>query len=337
MNHLDAVNLGKSFLHKRTAERRATWGNRVGRGVGRLQGVQTDFSATNRDALRRNVSPFETVCESKNLYSLGNGVMAPALLKRSHAHDSNLPHLRSVPRWCHMVGNHRRSKFLSHSSLTSPKYLMITLELPTDRETNQMAESHTLAPTPALDLTDERLMEMVQHQNPEALAHLHDRYGSILKALIMRVIHNDAESDDMLQEIFVEIWNRAASYDPSKGKPLGWMVTLSRRRAIDRLRKRQSYSRMEERLLEETKHEPQESSGQLEEDVAHAEMREHLTRALATLPIAQKQAVELAYYSGMSQREIAAHTGIPLGTIKTRLELGMRKLSDALKGLEDLI
>lgn len=236
-----------------------------------------------------------------------------------------------------MVGNHRRSKFLSHSSLTSPKYLMITLELPTDRETNQMVESHTLAPTPALDLTDERLMEMVQHQDPEALAHLHDRYGSILKALIMRVIHNDAESDDMLQEIFVEIWNRAASYDPSKGKPLGWMVTLSRRRAIDRLRKRQSYSRMEERLLEETKHEPQESSGQLEEDVAHAEMREHLTRALATLPIAQKQAVELAYYSGMSQREIAAHTGIPLGTIKTRLELGMRKLSDALKGLEDLI
>src|SRR5438067_10147187 len=102
-----------------------------------------------------------------------------------------------------------------------------------------------------LDLPDEHLMAMIQQKEPEAISHLHDRYASTLKALIMRVLHNDAESDDMLQEIFVEIWDRAGSYDPLKGKALGWIVTLTRRRAIDRLRKREAYGRMEERLLEE--------------------------------------------------------------------------------------
>jgi RNA polymerase sigma-70 factor, ECF subfamily len=193
-----------------------------------------------------------------------------------------------------------------------------------------------LAPQP-LDLTDERLMEMIQAKDPEALSHLHDRYASMIKALVMKVLHNDAESDDMLQEIFVEIWNRAASYSPEKGKPLGWIVTLSRRRAIDRLRKRESYCRMEERLLEETQREPQQVSAQLEEDVAHGEMREHLDRVLRNLPDAQRQVIELAFYKGMSQREIAASTGTPLGTVKTRIELALKKISIALEGFEDLL
>ncbi|HEV7402623.1 MAG TPA: sigma-70 family RNA polymerase sigma factor, partial [Chthoniobacteraceae bacterium] len=174
-------------------------------------------------------------------------------------------------------------------------------------------------------------------REPEAISHLHDRYASTLKALIMRVLHNDAESDDMLQEIFVEIWDRAGSYDPLKGKALGWIVTLTRRRAIDRLRKREAYGRMEERLLEETKRDPHESVAHVEDDVAHAEMREHLNRVMATLPVAQKEVIELAFYKGMSQREIAASTGIPLGTIKTRIELAMKKIADALRGMEDLL
>ena len=187
------------------------------------------------------------------------------------------------------------------------------------------------------DLTDERLMEMIQNRQPEAIGFLHDRYGSMLKALIMKVLHNEAESDDMLQEIFMEIWERASSYDPAKGKALGWMITLSRRRAIDRLRKREAYCRMEERLTEASKHDTQETHAHVEEDIAHAEMREHLNRVMATLPPAQQQVIQLAFYKGMSQREIAAHTGIPLGTIKTRIELGLKKISEALKGFEDLL
>lgn len=188
-----------------------------------------------------------------------------------------------------------------------------------------------------LDITDEQLMERIQAADAEALALLHDRYAAMLKALIMKVLHNEAESEDMLQEIFVEIWNRAANYSAEKGKPLGWIVTLSRRRSIDRLRKREAYCRAEDRLAEETKHQPNDWVAHVEDDVAHAEMREHLQRVLSALPEAQRQAIELAYYKGMSQREIAAHTGIPLGTIKTRLELGMKKISEALRGMEDLL
>jgi len=212
---------------------------------------------------------------------------------------------------------------------------MATLELAPTRNTKPV-QTEQIGVSP-LDLTDEHLMHAIQQRDPEAIGHLHDRYASTLKALIMRVLHNDAESDDMLQEIFVEIWDRAGSYDPAKGKALGWIVTLTRRRAIDRLRKREAYGRMEERLLEETKRDPQDSIAHVEEDVAHSEMRQHLTRVLATLPVAQREVIELAFYKGMSQREIAASTGIPLGTIKTRIELAMKKIADALRGMEDLL
>ncbi|HEX5177592.1 MAG TPA: sigma factor, partial [Chthoniobacteraceae bacterium] len=91
-------------------------------------------------------------------------------------------------------------------------------------------ESATPAPRPAvvspLDLTDEHLMQQIQERDSRALGFLHDRYASMLKALIMKVLHNEAESDDMLQEIFVEIWDRASSYSSDKGKALGWIITL---------------------------------------------------------------------------------------------------------------
>jgi RNA polymerase sigma-70 factor (ECF subfamily) len=180
-------------------------------------------------------------------------------------------------------------------------------------------------------------MAMIQKRQPEAIGFLHDRYSSMIKALIMKVLHNEAESDDMLQEIFMEIWERAGSYDPQKGKALGWVITLARRRAIDRLRKREAYCRMEERLTEANKREPQEAHAHVEEDLALSEMREHLAKAMVNLPPAQQQVIQLAFYKGMSQREIAAHTGIPLGTIKTRIELGLKKISEALKGYEDLL
>src|SRR4029077_4177864 len=91
--------------------------------------------------------------------------------------------------------------------------------------------------------TDLKLMRAIQAEDPDALSQLYDRYNGILKALILRVIHNEAEADDLLQEIFMEIWNQAKNFSAQKGKPLGWMVTLARRRAIDGLRKKQAYAR----------------------------------------------------------------------------------------------
>src|SRR5438094_10246479 len=106
--------------------------------------------------------------------------------------------------------------------------------------------------------TDLQLMHGIQAEDPDALSLLYDRYNGIRKAMILRVIHNEAEADDLLQEICMEIWNQAKNFSSQKGKPLGWMVTLDRRRAIDGLRKKQAYARAEERLQDETEQEPDE-------------------------------------------------------------------------------
>ena len=186
------------------------------------------------------------------------------------------------------------------------------------------------------EITDEELMAAIQRREPEALTGLYDRYSGILKALIMRIIHNESEADDLLQEIYMEIWNHAHNFSAQKGKPLGWMVTLTRRRSIDRLRKRQAYARAEERLQKETEQQPEAwVHNTTDGDIELSDTRKLLDSVLNALPLAQKSAIELAFFKGMSQREIAAHTNIPLGTIKTRLELGLKKISDALKGLKD--
>jgi len=183
--------------------------------------------------------------------------------------------------------------------------------------------------------SDVELMCGIQAGDPDALAELYDRYNGILKALILRVIHNDSEADDLLQEVFMEIWNQAKNFSPDKGKPLGWMVTLARRRAIDGLRKKQSYARAEERLQTE----PEQQPAAWVQNVTELEIRAGDTRALmakviSSLPEAQQQAIELAFFQGMSQREIAANTNTPLGTVKTRLELGLKKIYEGLKELE---
>jgi RNA polymerase sigma-70 factor (ECF subfamily) len=184
--------------------------------------------------------------------------------------------------------------------------------------------------------TDFELMEGIQEENPEALSQLYDRYNGILKALILRVIHNEAEAEDLLQEIFMEIWSQAKNFSPQKGKPLGWMVTLARRRAIDGLRKKQAYARAEERLQQETEQQPDAwVHNATEEEIEFGDRRTLIRRVITTLPVAQQQAIELAFFRGMSQREIAANTNTPLGTVKTRLELGLKKIYDGLKELRD--
>jgi RNA polymerase sigma-70 factor (ECF subfamily) len=184
--------------------------------------------------------------------------------------------------------------------------------------------------------SDLDLMESIQRGDADALSALYDRYNGIIKALILRVIHNEAEADDLLQEIFMEIWNQAKNFSAHKGKPLGWMVTLARRRAIDGLRKKQAYSRAEERLQTETEQQPEAwVQNATENDINRGDTRELINKVIQSLPVPQQQAIELAFFQGMSQREIAAKTNTPLGTVKTRLELGLKKIYDGLKELRD--
>src|SRR5881392_1385461 len=184
--------------------------------------------------------------------------------------------------------------------------------------------------------SDLDLMRGIQAEDPDALSQLYDRYNGILKALILRVIHNEAEADDLLQEIFMEIWNQAKNCSSQKGKPLGWMVTLARRRAIDGLRKKQAYARAEERLQNETEQQPDAwVHNSTEEEIVLSDTRNLIHKVISGLPPAQQQAIDLAFFRGMSQREIAAKTNTPLGTVKTRLELGLKKIYDGLKELKD--
>ena len=184
--------------------------------------------------------------------------------------------------------------------------------------------------------SDVDLMLGIQSGDADALSQLYDRYNGIVKALILRIIRNDTEADDLLQEVFMEIWNQAKNFSAEKGKPLGWMVTLTRRRAIDALRKKQAYNRAEERLQAEPEQQPLAwVQNTTEMEIRAGDTRVLMAKVINSLPEAQQQVIELAFFQGMSQREIASNTNIPLGTVKTRLELGLKKIYDGLKELKD--
>ena len=178
-----------------------------------------------------------------------------------------------------------------------------------------------------LQPTDEELMARVKTYDEQAIAVLYRRHTPLLRTVIGRILNNETDVDDLLQEVFLEIWRQASRYSEEKGKALGWIVTLARRRAIDRLRKKMAYSRAQDRLQEEVAHEPEPAMHHgADKEVVASDTAAIFRDVIATLPEAQQQALKFAFYRGMSQREIAAHTGIPLGTIKTRLELAIRKM-----------
>src|SRR3954466_7186060 len=188
-------------------------------------------------------------------------------------------------------------------------------------------------------LCDEMLMQEITQRRQQALKELYARYSRSLRALIGSVVHEESEADDVLQESFLQIWREAHHYSPKAGKPLGWGITIARRRAIDRVRRRDSYRRAKPRLGAEVK--PQQ--GQISRtagtarEITQTDLRRFLGQQMQALPKVQREAVELAYFGGLSQREIAATTHTPLGTVKTRLQLGLRKLTQCVRPLRSKI
>ena len=180
---------------------------------------------------------------------------------------------------------------------------------------------------------DEVLMKHISSRRHEAFAELYGRHSKRLRATIDGVVHEEAEADDVLQEIFVQVWKQARRYSPKAGRPLGWMVTIARRRAIDRLRRRQAYSRARERFEKRVNQESQTPRRDGTEKLILNDLRKFLKKSIRGLPRFQREAVELAFFNGLSHREIAAVTHAPLGTVKTRLELGLQKLTHALRPL----
>lgn len=201
-------------------------------------------------------------------------------------------------------------------------------------ENQRLNPSAQSAEIPTISPTDEQLMAAVQAGDERAIEALYRRHTPLLRTVIGRILNNDTDVDDMLQEVFLEIWRQAARYSEEKGKALGWIVTLARRRAIDRLRKKMAYSRAQDRLQVEVEHSPEPALHHgADKDLVASDTAQIFRTVIATLPPAQQEALQYAFYRGMSQREIAAHTGIPLGTIKTRLELAIRKVRNGLSAI----
>ena len=170
------------------------------------------------------------------------------------------------------------------------------------------------------------LLHAIAHGDEAALASLYDRYRLILFGLLVRILNSRQEAEDILQEVFIQVWRRAADFDERRGKPFTWLVTLARSRAIDRLRQLSARERLAVASAQEAP--PEASDASLE--AYRSEQKEIVAGALAQLPEEQRHSLLLAYFEGLTQSEIATRLGTPLGTVKTRMRTGMIKLRDLL-------
>jgi RNA polymerase sigma-70 factor (ECF subfamily) len=176
---------------------------------------------------------------------------------------------------------------------------------------------------------DAELVRRIADRDADALARLYDRHAPTLLGLARRVLYDTQEAEDVLQEVFLQVWRQAGRYDRLRSSVATWLVLITRSRSIDRLRTRQ----VRERTVEASRHQspPTHTSPEGAGNVLSRERRRRLESALEGLPPEQRQVVELAFYRGLTQTEIAERVAIPLGTVKTRTLLAMRKLRAALR------
>jgi RNA polymerase sigma-70 factor (ECF subfamily) len=172
--------------------------------------------------------------------------------------------------------------------------------------------------------SDVELLHAVARGDEAALARLYDAYRVILFGLLVRILNSREEAEDVLQEVFVQVWRRAKDFDEKRGKPFTWLVTLTRSRAIDRLRALGARQRLVAGAAQD-QDETEQASDALT-DAVRAEQQTVVRRALAQLPEEQRHTLVLAYFDGLTQSEIASKLNAPLGTIKTRMRSGMIKL-----------
>jgi len=163
----------------------------------------------------------------------------------------------------------------------------------------------------------------------EALAELYDRFAPLVLAVARRILGGAGDAEEVLQEAFLQAWNQADRYDAARSSVSTWLVLISRSRALDRLRSRGARDRTAAAAAAEPP--PADTSSRLDEHVLHRERRRRVREALAAIPEEQRRVLELAFYGGLSQSEIATRTGAPLGTVKTRALLGMKKLRQELR------
>ncbi|MFW6195307.1 MAG: sigma-70 family RNA polymerase sigma factor [Chloroflexota bacterium] len=179
------------------------------------------------------------------------------------------------------------------------------------------------------DLTDESLLALIVEADRQALESLYDRYGSRVFSLSYRILSDQGASEEVTQDVFLNVWRRAASYQAGRGKFTTWLFGIAHHRAIDELRKRSRTRLNNNESVDD--HLSLESGDPQPAEAAITSSEYGMVRAaLKELPEEQRRVIEMAYFGGLTQAEIAEELSQPLGTVKTRMRLGLRKLKSAL-------
>ncbi len=200
--------------------------------------------------------------------------------------------------------------------------------MPSDDSLSVPADATEKLPQP-----DFSLIQQVVNQNRAALSALYDRYARVVYSVAYRSLNSVEESEEVVMDVFAKIWTTAASYDSTKARVDTWIFMMTRSRVLDRLRSKQRRGKVTTAI---TVFDTPTTANDASLDLEVAERRQVVLTALASLPVEQRQVLELAYYHGWSQREIAEHTDTALGTVKTRIRLGLEKLRSIPQLLDSL-
>ncbi len=181
----------------------------------------------------------------------------------------------------------------------------------------------------AIVAADIALMQRVAQADQSALGELYDRYHGVLFGLAVNILRDGAEAEDIVHDVFVAVWKKAAEFDSSRGAPFSWIATLVRNRSIDRIRMRRRRGELLDQAAPTDL--PHQVEGEQTDAAAEAEANEQaldVRRAVDTLPEEQREALMLAFFSGLTQSEIAGRLHAPLGTVKARIRRGLLRLKD---------
>ncbi|HEV8629354.1 MAG TPA: sigma-70 family RNA polymerase sigma factor [Thermoanaerobaculia bacterium] len=179
----------------------------------------------------------------------------------------------------------------------------------------------------AADALDAELVRRMTAGESDALGALFERHGGKVLGLLLRMLGASGEAEEVLQEVFLHAWTRAATFRADKGSARSWLIVMARSRALDRLRSTKAARRRDERAGAE---QPVVAAAEAGADLERQELALRMRRLMGELPVEQRECIELAFFEGLTHSEVAARLGAPLGTVKSRILMGMRKLKQGL-------
>ena len=185
--------------------------------------------------------------------------------------------------------------------------------------------------------TDEELLLLIATADQAAVAELYDRYSKLVYSAVLRMLRDTDDAEDILQEVFVQVWRKAATYKPELGSPKNWLIRIAHNRAVNLVRSKRTRMKQAEVPLPDadTPQASELTTGDLFVEAASAEEQQYVAEALQKLPKDQSKLLDLAFLQGFSHSEIAEMLEMPLGTVKTRIRSGLLTLRSALKFLQD--